>query len=273
MFNKFKEKMYGLMYRLGLLMLKPVYKIYERKLWMEIRKGPFPKHVAIIPDGNRRWARLRNLYPWQGHEEGYKKIREVLDWLWDLGIDVVTIYAMSTENCLYRPIEERKKLFDLTRKAFNEVLSCIEDFNNRGVRIRVIGRLDLVPRDIVELVKEVEKRTMNNNKHVLNIALCYGGRQEILDAVRKVIEEVVCGKLKVNQISEEVFRKYLYTDHTPDPDLIIRTSGEERISNFLLWQSAYSELYFCDIYWPDFRKIDLWRAIRSYQKRERRFGR
>ncbi len=273
MINKFREKVRELFYKLSPLILKPIYKVYEKKLWMEIKNGPFPRHVAIIPDGNRRWARLRNLYPWQGHEEGYKKMREVLDWLWDLGIEVVTIYAMSTENCLYRPKEEREKLFNLARKAFNEVLQRIEDFNRRGVRIRVIGRLDLVPRDLINLIKEVEEKTKFNDKHVLNIALCYGGRQEILDAVKKVAEEVLHGKLKIDDIDEEIFRKHLYTDHAPDPDLIIRTSGEERISNFLLWQSAYSELYFCDIYWPDFRRIDLWRAIRSYQRRERRFGR
>ncbi len=258
----------------GNILLKPVYKVYERWLWLQIKDGVKPRHVGIIPDGNRRWARERSMPPWLGHEFGYKKLRMVLDWLWDLGIEVVTVYAMSTENCLYRSSTEREKLFDLARRALREIKENIDDFRRRGVRIKFFGRMELVPNDVVELAKEIEELTSKyEQKHVLNVALCYGGRQEIVDAVRRLALDVKEGKLDVSKLDENTFSRYLYTSGLPDPDLIIRTSGEERISNFLLWQSAYSELYFCEVYWPDFRRIDLWRAIRSYQKRERRFGR
>ncbi len=259
--------------KLSRVMLKPVYKIYEKWLWIQIKNGRVPRHVAVIPDGNRRWAKLRDLPPWLGHEFGYKRLKEVLDWIWDLGIEVVTIYAMSSENCTRRSLEERKRLFDLMRKALNEVVENIDDFRERGVRIRVLGRKELIPRDLIELSRMIEKLTSTYpRKHILNIALCYGGRQEIVDAVKRIALDVSLKRISVDDINENLFSKYLYTNDVPDPDLIIRTSGEERISNFLLWQSAYSELYFCEVYWPDFRRIDLWRAIRSYQKRERRFG-
>ncbi len=231
-----------------------------------------PRHIGIIPDGNRRWASLNKLPPWFGHREGYRKLRETLDWIWDLGVKTVTIYAMSAENCLYRPPEEREKLFELAEKGLRELMSD-EKAEKRGLRVKVIGRLDLAPASVVKLAREVERRTAERSGPLLYIALCYGGRQEILDAVRRIAEEVSQGVLKPSSITEEVFRDHLYTAEAPDPDLIIRTSGEERISNFLLWQSAYSELYFCEAYWPEFRRIDLWRAIRSYQRRQRRFGR
>jgi len=248
-----------------------IYKIYEKRLWNQIKNGPFPKHIGIIPDGNRRWARRLGFDPKNGHYYGYERLKEVLDWIWDLKIKYVTIYAMSSENCLYRPEDERKHLFEIVRKGLRELMEMREIYE-RKVRVRVFGRLDLVPPDIVELARMVEEKTKNNDEYHLNIALCYGGRQEILNAVKNIVKDIIDGKLKTNEINEEIFSKYLYTYDCPDPDLIIRTSGEVRISNFLLWQSAYSELYFCEAYWPEFRKIDFWRAIRSYQKRERRFG-
>lgn len=260
--------------RFTYVLFKPIYKIYEKWLWLQIKDGKKPKHVGIIPDGNRRWAKEHSMPPWLGHEFGYRRLRMVLDWLWNLGIEVVTVYAMSTENCLYRSDVERGKLFELARKALIEIKENINDFRERGVKIRFFGRMELVPDDIVKLAHEIEKLTNEYEaRHILNIALCYGGRQEIVDAVRRLARDVKEGLVRVDDIDEKLFSKYLYTYGLPDPDLIIRTSGEERISNFLLWQSAYSELYFCEVYWPDFRKIDLWRAIRSYQKRERRFGR
>lgn len=254
------------------ILLKPIYRVYEKWLWMQIRNGPFPVHVGIIPDGNRRWARMYNLETWKGHEEGYKRIREVLNWIWELGIKAVTVYAMSTENCTRRPPVERERLFELARKGLRDLLTN-KDIKKYKVRVRVIGNLDLVPQDIRDLAKKVEEATIHHNERVLNIALCYGGRQEIIDAVRKIAKDVKEGYLDPSNINEDLFRKYLYTSNIPDPDLVIRTSGEVRISNFLLWQLAYSELYFCEAYWPEFRKIDFWRAIRSYQHRERRFGR
>lgn len=266
----------GVIYRRALrfirLVLKPIYRIYEKWLWLQIRNGPFPTHIGIIPDGNRRWARLYNLDALKGHEEGYRRIKEVLRWIWELGIKAVTVYAMSTENCTKRPEPERQHLFKLAKKGLEELLTN-KDIWKYKVRVRVIGNLNLVPPEIRKIAREVEEKTSVNNERVLNIALCYGGRQEIIDAVKKIAEDVKEGRINPKDIDEEVFKKYLYTNSLPDPDLIIRTSGEVRISNFLLWQLAYSELYFCEAYWPEFRKIDFWRAIRSFQHRERRFGR
>ncbi|MEM0249205.1 MAG: polyprenyl diphosphate synthase [Desulfurococcaceae archaeon] len=253
-------------------LLSPVYRIYESYLRLQIKNGPFPRHIGIIPDGNRRWARERGLNPWEGHGFGYEKVKEVLRWIWELKIPFVTVFAMSAENCVHRDLEERENLFNIVRRGLKEVLSMPEIHKNM-VKILVVGRLSHVPEDIRELAEAVTERTANYGNYVLTIALCYGGRQEIVDAVKAIAMDVERGLLKAEDIHEETFAKYLQTGAIPDLDLIIRTSGEERISNFLLWHSAYSELYFCDAYWPDFRKIDFWRAIRSYQRRERRFGR
>lgn len=252
--------------------LKPAYRLYERFLWLQIKEGPFPRHVGIIPDGNRRWAIRKGLEPSTGHLFGYEKIKEVLKWIWDLKIQYVTIFAMSTENCLFRDDQERKSLFNLAKKGLEE-LAEIPDIHRYGVRIKVVGRLDYLPVEVREAAWRIEKSTESYNNYTLVIALCYGGRQDIIDAVRRLAIDVQRGALRADQIDEGVFSKYLSTGDMPDVDLVIRTSGEERISNFLLWHLAYSELYFCDVYWPDFRKIDFWRAIRSYQKRSRRFGR
>ncbi|AFL66921.1 polyprenyl diphosphate synthase [Desulfurococcus amylolyticus] len=262
----------NMLYKLGSRVLKPVYEIYEKWLWMQIRRGPFPRHIGIIPDGNRRWAKRLGLDPSLGHVYGYEKIKEVLKWIWELKIRYVTIYTMSTENCRFRDEREREYLFNLARKGLAE-LKNMREIHDRKVRVKVFGALDLVPEDIAELASELEKETSRYDSFQLNIALCYGGRHEIIDAVKAIVKEALEGKISLDDINEELFSRYLYTNGAPDPDLIIRTSGEERISNFLLWQSAYSELYFCDVFWPEFRKIDFWRAIRSYQRRERRFGR
>lgn len=263
-------------YLMNNLILKIAYKIYEMWLWRQIEKGPKPHHVAIIPDGNRRWARELGLSVFNGHEAGYKKVKELLRWLWELNIKVVTIYAMSYENCLYRKKDEREHLFKLINEGLTELLTT-EEIKKYGVKVKVFGRLEHIPQYLKETIKKVEEFTKTFNERFLNIALCYGGRQEIVDGIRKLIEDVNKGFLPPNKINEELFSdKYLYTSWLPKsfkyPDLVIRTSGEIRISNFLLWQLAYSELYFCDVLWPEFRKIDLWRAIRSYQHRERRFG-
>ncbi len=257
------------------LLLRPIYKIYEKWLWLQISGGPIPKHVAIIPDGNRRWAKEKGMPMTYGHEIGYDRLRDVLRWLLDLDVKVITIYAMSYENCIFRSEDEKKHLFNLLEKALNDLMSSDIIYNER-INIRVFGRLDMIPRELLDKIREVEEVTKNYSNRFINVALCYGGRQEIIDAARKLIYDVINGKVDVNELSEETFRKYLYTSHLDDvldePDLVIRTSGELRLSNFLLWQIAYSELYFCDVFWPEFRRIDLWRAIRSYQRRERRFG-
>lgn len=257
--------------------LKPfidmVYSFYEQYLLKQIRGKPLPKHVAIIPDGNRRWARERGLSPLEGHEYGYKKMREVLQWLYDLGINIVTIYAMSYENCLKRSEEERRNLFNIIKRGLIEL-------NEEGVlkkykvKFKVFGNLELVDNEVVKYAKMLEEETKEYNERFLNVAICYGGRQEIVEAIKSLIKDVLEGKINVYDITEDTLVQHLSTSHLPipEPDLVIRTSGELRISNFLLWQIAYSELYFCDVYWPDFRKIDLYRAIRAYQSRERRFG-
>ncbi len=256
--------------------LKPVYKVYEKWLWFQISGGPIPKHVAIIPDGNRRWARELGMPVTCGHDVGYAKLKELLDWLWELGVRVVTIYAMSYENCIHRSEDERKHLFSLIEQAFTDLMSKSNVLHDERIKVRVFGRLDMVPAELVEKVRQVEELTKNYDGRCINIALCYGGRQEIVDAVQRIVSDVVSGRISIDMLNEGLFRKYLYTSHLSnsldEPDLVMRTSGELRLSNFLLWQIAYSELYFCDVFWPELRKIDLWRAIRSYQMRERRFG-
>lgn len=253
------------------ILSRVVYALYERKLVNEVKGGRIPLHVGIIPDGNRRWAASKGLQLHLGHEVGYEKVKQVLNWLWDLGVKVVTIYAMSTENCLHRPPDERRRLFKLAERGLREMIED-KSFREKGVSVRVIGRVELLPPELRQLVERVNAEFSSGSRH-LNIALCYGGRQEIVEAAKRIARDVSEGKLAPEDINEEVFRSYLYTNGLPDPDLVIRTSGEERISNFLLWQTAYSELYFCEAFWPDFRRIDLLRAIRSYQRRERRFGR
>ena len=259
-------------WRVASPLARPLHSIYEKILEREIKKGPIPRHIGIIPDGNRRWARFQGFQEWMGHVEGYKKMKEVLRWLLDLGVEVVTIFAMSNENCLRRKPEEREKLFQLIARGLRELVES-KEVHEYEVNVRPIGRRELWPPIIKEAAEYARKMTERYNKRFINIAICYGGRQEIVDAVKRIVKDALEGKISVDEIDEETFSKYLYTGDLPDPDLIIRTSGEERISNFLLWQSAYSEFYFVDSYWPEFRRLDLLRAIRDFQRRQRRFGR
>lgn len=247
---------------------KWIYRYYERKLYQSIKAGNVPKHVGLILDGNRRWAKELGLDPSMGHHYGFEKLKEVLQWCWELGIRTVTVYALSTEN-FKRPKEELEELIRLAEKAFSEVVEN-KVIHERKVRIRALGRIGLLNSSLQEAIRKAEDATKDYKDHKLNIAIAYGGRAEILDAVKKMMAEVLNGDLEINEINEETFSKYLYVSE--DPDLIIRTSGEERLSGFLLWQSAYSELYFMDVYWPELRRIDLLRAIRTYQRRHRRFG-
>jgi tritrans,polycis-undecaprenyl-diphosphate synthase [geranylgeranyl-diphosphate specific] len=236
-----------------------------------------PKHIAIIPDGNRRWARSQGFDVNVGHEVGYERLEEVLKWLWELGVKVVTVYAMSYENCIKRSEEEKTHLFNLMKKGVDRFISE-RVLEKHRVRVRFLGRLDIIPEDLRSEIRRIEELSSQYSEKFLNVALCYGGRQEIVDAVRVLAEDVREGRVRVDEISEELFMKYLPgASHFPtsglsEPDLVIRTSGELRISNFLLWHIAYSELYFCDVFWPEFRRIDLLRAIRAYQRRQRRFG-
>lgn len=232
-----------------------------------------PNHIALILDGNRRWAISHGLPPWLGHRKGADKVEELLNWCLELGIKTVTLYVFSTEN-FHRPKREVEELMKLFEECLERLLKD-ERIYKHEVKVKAIGRIHLLPPRIQELLKKVEEKTKNFDKFYLNIAIAYGGRAEITDAVRKIAYDVKMGKLKPEDINERIIEHYLYTAHlpNPEPDLIIRTSGEERLSGFLLWQSAYSELCFLDVHWPDFRKIDLLRAIRTYQHRQRRFGR
>ncbi|MEM2971374.1 MAG: polyprenyl diphosphate synthase [Candidatus Bathyarchaeia archaeon] len=256
-----------------LLSIIGVYKLYEKWLWHQIKSGDGkPEHIAIILDGNRRWASEKALKPWFGHEKGAERVEQLLDWCLKLKVKSITLYAFSTENFRRSPVEV-EEIMRVAEEQFRKILTD-ERIHKSNVRVKVIGRVNLLPERLQQLIREVEMATQCYDKHFLNIAFAYGGRAEIVDATRKIAEKVLQGEFDVQKIDEGLFEKYLYTAYMPkqDPDLIIRTSGEERLSGFLLWQSAYSELCFLDVYWPDFRLIDLLRAVRTFQKRKRRFG-
>lgn len=245
----------------------PLYPVYERLLWRQIRDGPIPNHVGIIPDGNRRWARSNNSSVNEAYMMGYRKLKDVLIWLLELGVRNVTVFALSTENCTKRSKSELNLVMNYIRRGLEELLT--EEFVDKyKIKVRAIGKLEMVSQELRKTVEVVTERSSKYSDRKLTLAICYGGRQEILDAVSRLVKE----RKDIVSLTEEEFRKYFYDNELSDIDLVIRTSGEMRISNFLLWHLAYSELFFCEAYWPDFRKIDLWRAIRAYQKRVRRFG-
>ena len=248
------------------------YRIYEKWLWHQVKDGEKPEHIAIILDGNRRWASKHFLEPWVGHQYGAKKIEDLLGWCLDLGVKSVTLYAFSTENFQRSP-QEVDEIMRIAEEKLKKLLTD-ENIHKHEVQVKVIGRLNLLPESLQRAIKDVERATRDYDKHFLNVAVAYGGRAEIVDAAKEIAQMVERGELTPKDIDEETFERYLYTAHMPkqDPDLIIRTSGEERLSGFLLWQCAYSELCFLDVYWPDFRRIDLLRAARTYQRRKRRFG-
>jgi tritrans,polycis-undecaprenyl-diphosphate synthase [geranylgeranyl-diphosphate specific] len=248
------------------------YKIYQKWLWSQIKHGEKPEHIAIILDGNRRWANEQEINPWLGHQQGAETVEKLLDWCQIIGVKFVTLYTFSTEN-FRRPLGEIEEIMRIAEAKFRKLLTDERIHNNR-VHVKVIGRVNLLPESLQQLIAEVEKATEMYDNQFLNFAFAYGGRAEIVDAAKTIATKVKAGELDVDNVNEDTFEQYLYTSHMPkqDPDMIIRTSGEERLSGFLLWQAAYSELLFLDVYWPDFRLIDLLRAIRTFQKRKRRFG-
>jgi tritrans,polycis-undecaprenyl-diphosphate synthase [geranylgeranyl-diphosphate specific] len=256
----------------GLLSALGVYRIYEKWLFEQIKSQPKPEHIAIILDGNRRWAQNHSMNPNVGHYYGADKTEEVLRWCLNLGVKTITFYAFSTENFTRLP-DEVNELMGLIEEKLRQILED-EDIHKYKVRVKAIGRLNQLPENLQEMITKVEEATKDYDEHFLNLAIAYGGRAEIVDAAKEIAQHIVDGTLSPNEIDEEVFEKHLYTSYLPkqDPDLIIRTSGEERLSGFLLYQSAYSELFFLDVYWPEFRLIDVLRAIRTFQKRKRRFG-
>jgi tritrans,polycis-undecaprenyl-diphosphate synthase [geranylgeranyl-diphosphate specific] len=248
------------------------YKIYEKWLRIQVKNGPKLEHIAIIMDGNRRWANQKEQNPWVGHKKGADTVENLLDWCEQLGVKFVTLYTFSTENFRRKP-EEIEEIMKIAEEKFRKLLTD-ERIHRNKVHIKVIGQVKLLPESLQQLISDVEKATANYDSQFLNFAFAYGGRAEILNATKSIAQKVKLDELNINEIDEETFEKYLYTAHMPkqEPDLIIRTSGEERLSGFLLWQSAYSELAFLDVYWPDFRLIDLLRAMRTFQIRKRRFG-
>ncbi|MCC7554453.1 MAG: di-trans,poly-cis-decaprenylcistransferase [Methanobacteriaceae archaeon] len=248
-----------------------IYRIYEWYISKDLNKENMPKHVAIIMDGNRRYSKIqKNMDVSKGHELGVDTLEKVLDWCIDLGIDIITAYAFSTEN-FNRPKEEVNALMRLFVENFKKIVSNKKVHKNK-VKVKAVGKLELMPDDVREAINEAEKATENYNERLLNVAIGYDGRLEIIEAIKKIATNVKDGKIQVADIDEELVSENLYTKGLADPNLIIRTSGEERLSGFLLWQSSYSELYFCDSLWPELRKTDFLRAIRSYQERDRRFG-
>ena len=248
------------------------YRVYEGRLKAQVVADEIPSHIGIILDGNRRWALTQGVDRGLGHEQGANRAEELLDWCHELGIKTVTLYVLSTEN-LDRTPDELRELFGLIEARLRRLLED-ERIVRYKVRVRAIGHVDLLPSSITDLLNAIEEKTTGYSDHYLNIAVAYGGRAEITDVVRSIAQDVKKGSLSPDSISEETVSRRLYTAYLPnqEPDLIIRTSGEERMSGFLLWQGAYSELVFVDVFWPAFRFIDLLRAIRTYQKRRRRYG-
>jgi short-chain Z-isoprenyl diphosphate synthase len=248
-----------------------LYSLYERRLTRVLDGEPVPRHVGVIMDGNRRWAREMGLDdPSHGHRAGAEKIEQVLGWCRDAGVEVVTLWLLSTDN-LSRPAAELAPLLRIIEGVVENLAA-----DGKSWDLRVVGALDLLPADTALLLKQAADGTDGRPGLVVNVAIGYGGRREITDAVRSLLQEHVSRGTTIEELAEVLdvdhIAEHLYTRGLPDPDLVIRTSGEQRLSGFLLWQSAHSEFYFCDAYWPDFRRTHFLRALRDYANRHRRFG-
>jgi len=228
-----------------------------------------PKHVAIVMDGNGRWAERRGLKRTEGHAAGEEALFDAVEGALEIGLQWMTVYAFSTENWR-RPLDEVRFLMNFNERL---LVSRRDELNGKGVRVRFIGRrTGRVPRRVLRRIEETEALTERNRKLTLTFAFNYGGRAELADAVRVIAQEAAAGRLDPAKVDERTLHRHLYAPDMPDPDLLVRTSGEFRISNYLLWELAYSELVFTDVLWPDFRRENLWDAIREYQGRSRRFG-
>lgn len=251
-----------------------LYSIYDFRLQKRLVAGPFPKHLGVILDGNRRFAKSLGLSAGEGHKLGAKKVRELLAWCGEFRIPVVTLWVFSTQNFSRDP-EEVKTLMQLFIDQAN-AMKVDETFIKNDIRVRVLGRRDDLPDDVKRALDELEATTANRKGMLVQLALAYGGREEIVDAAKSYMLEAekrgVSMHQAAEQITEEALSKQMYNSEVVDPDFIIRTSGEVRLSGFLLWQSAFSEYYFLDVNWPGFRKVDFLRALRSFQLRQRRFG-
>ncbi len=253
-----------------------VYRLYERRLRGELRDGALPRHIGVVLDGNRRFARARGLETVvEGHRAGADRIHDLLDWCHELGIPYVTLWLLSTDN-LRRDESEVTGLVPIIADTVTRIANDPAN-RARGVKITGVGALDVLPDALRRALKDAEEATAGRDGCHVQVAVGYGGRQEITDALRALLESRHARGHSlsdvIDDLSPELIAAHLYTTGTPDPDLIIRTSGEIRLSGFLLWQSAHSEFYFCDPYWPEFRKTDFLRALREFQHRQRRYGR
>jgi len=233
-----------------------------------IKKGTIPTHIAIIMDGNGRWAKQQQKDRIEGHQAGADALRSVLEGCLSAGVKYLTVYAFSLENWHRSPKEVEALMYLFIQACRNE----LDNLMQNNIRFRAIGKLDMLNEECLDILKETEEKTKNNTDLTLVVAISYGSQWEIAHAAKAIAEQVHSGKITPQNIDENLFSTYLTTHFMPDPDLLIRTSGEFRISNFLLWQLAYSELYFTDVFWPDFTKEELYKAIADYQLRERRFG-
>jgi len=247
-----------------------LYRWYEARIKAALPRGAIPRHVGVILDGNRRWARAAGERAAAGHQAGADKIAELLAWSQEVGVELVTLWMLSTDN-LARPAPEVAELVGIIEQA-------VADLAATGQwRIQVVGALDLLPSGTVARLRAAEAATAQVEGLHVNVAVGYGGRKEIADAVRALLDEQAKAGATLEELAQVVdvehIAKHLYTSGQPDPDLVIRTSGEQRLSGFLMWQSVHSEFYFCEAYWPDFRKVDYLRALRSFAARERRLGR
>ncbi len=246
-----------------------LYGAYERRLAASLRQQRLPRHVGVMLDGNRRWAKARGANTAQGHQAGADNISPLLGWCEDVGVEVVTLWLLSTDN-LNRPAKELEPLLAI-------IENVVADLAATGRwQLNLVGALDLLPAGTARRLKEAADATHNVDAMIVNVAVGYGGRREIADAVRSMLLEHAAKGTSIEELAEvfdvEHIADHLYTKGQPDPDLVIRTSGEQRLGGFMLWQSAHSEFYFCEAYWPDFRHVDFLRALRAYAERERRYG-
>jgi short-chain Z-isoprenyl diphosphate synthase len=248
----------------------PLYGLYERRLAASLPRDQVPRHVGVILDGNRRWAKSSGETAASGHRRGASKIVELLTWSEEVGVEVVTLWMLSTDN-LARSPEELHELLEIIERSVCDLAA------SRRWHLQVMGALEMLPEGFVSTLEEAVDRTKDVRGIHVNIAVGYGGRHEIADAVRALLRETVEAGTSLEELADSFdvdhIAAHLYTAGQPDPDLVIRTSGEQRLSGFLLWQSAHTELYFCEAYWPDFRRVDFLRALRAYAVRERRLGR
>ena len=249
-----------------------IYKIYEKRLLSQINQYPFPQHIGIILDGNRRWSKIKEIDKGRAHKIGADIAEDLLNWIYDLGIKITTVYVLSDEN-LERDSYEIDNIYSLLEDKLTRLYHD-NRIHNKQIRVKSIGDSKKLPIGLQDILGKLESKTEKYQNMYLNIAIAYGGQKELLNAIKKIAIGIKEKKIDINDIDEKLIESNLYTAHLPqaEPDLILRTSGEKRLSGFLLWQSAYSELVFVDVFWPEFRKIDLMRAIRTYQKRSRRYG-